>query len=170
MTTKTLQGNGVQQVLAKVGIVKRADVQQAMDASDWVEEGVLADAVNNLENAGWRAEGKGWIRPFLHALHQAQKARLKELREQAKRGCTEHALLSTELADVLGLDPHLPKQVVLKAAAAYWRKANGKIPLKKRGELVTTKELTIALGGQVESAQSKTALLDLLKNARLAAG
>ena len=57
MTTKTLQGNGVQQVLAKVGIVKRADVQQAMDASDWVEEGVLADAVNNLENAGLRAPG-----------------------------------------------------------------------------------------------------------------
>ena len=57
MTTKTLQGNGVQQVLAKVGIVKRADVQQAMDTSDWVEEGVLADAVNNLENAGLRAPG-----------------------------------------------------------------------------------------------------------------
>ena len=164
------------QVLAKVGYARRKG-DRDMIAGE-VEQGVLGkvvepsvgvqlveQVVDDLLAAGHEEGERYDSREFRRRLREAVTTHLTGLREQLKQGSTGRALLSTELADALGVDPNLPKHVLLKVANAQRRRATGKAPVKKRGEMVTVREIQVSIG-ETGKEMSKAELLDLLATAR----
>ncbi len=168
------------QVLAKVGYARRQG-DRGMIAKE-IEQGILGkvvepsvgvvlveQVVDHLLEAGHEEGERYDSRAFLSRLREAVRAYLTSLREQVKKGSTDRALLSTELAEALGVDLNLPKPVLLKVAKAHWRRATGKAPVKKRGDFVTVREIQVAIG-ETGREMSKAELLDLLRTAKLGMG
>ena len=162
------------QVLAKVGYARPRDRDLIAEE---IEGGVLGkfvepsvgvvlveQVVDHLLEAGHEEGERYDSRELRTRLREAVTTHLTGLREQVKQGSTDRAMLSTELADALGVDPNLPKHVLLKVAMAQWRRATGKAPVKKRGELVTVREIQVAID-ETGREMSKAELLDLLKTA-----
>lgn len=168
------------QVLAIVGYARRKGDRDMI--AEEVEQGVLGkvvepsvgvqlveQVVDHLLAAGHEEGERYDPREFRTRLREAVTTHLTGLREQVKQGSTDRAMLSTELADAIGVDPNLPKHVLLKVVREHWRRATGKAPVKKRGDFVTVREIQVAIG-ETGKEMSKAELLDLLATARRSIG